>query len=197
MRRTLILAGAVCALAATSLNAQVPKTKGQDQAKPAMKMMMAAGPSKAVATLHATKSGGEASGVITFSKAEGGGVRVEGEVRGLTPGPHGFHIHEFGDVSSPDAMSAGGHFNPMMAEHGAPNAGAGKRHEGDLGNIEASPRGIAKVDYVDPNLSFAGPGSIIGRSVIVHEKADDHKTQPTGNAGGRVAAGVIGVAKPG
>jgi len=192
MRRTIILAGAIFALATTNLQAQNQKTKAEEKTKPAMKMMMAGGPTKAVAVLHATKSGGEASGKVTFTKVEGG-VKVEGEVSGLTPGEHGFHIHEFGDVSSPDAMSAGGHFNPAKSDHGAPTAE--KRHEGDMGNITANARGVAKIDYVDAHLGFIGAGSIIGHSVIVHEKADDLKTQPTGNAGGRVAAGVIGIAK--
>jgi Cu-Zn family superoxide dismutase len=147
---------------------------------------------KAIAVLHATKSGGDANGKVTFTKVAAG-IKVEAEVHGLTPGPHGFHIHEFGDISSPDAMSTGGHFNPDKVDHAAP--GAPKRHVGDMGNIEASPRGVARLDYVDPLMSFAGPHSIIGRGVIVHEKADDLKTQPTGNAGGRVAAGVVGVAK--
>lgn len=147
---------------------------------------------KAIAVLHATKSGGEAHGEVTFTKVEGG-IRVEAEIRGLTPGEHGFHIHEFGDVSSPDAMSTGGHFNPDKAEHAGPHAD--KRHVGDLGNIKANEKGVAKLELVDKTLSFSGPHSILGRGLIVHEKADDLKTQPTGNAGGRVASGVIGVAK--
>lgn len=178
---TLAAAAVICAFAAASLRAQDAKHADM------------AGPTKAVTVLHATKSGGEASGTVTFTKAEGG-VRVVALIKGLTPGEHGFHIHEFGDVSTPDAMSAGGHFNPAMAPHGAPTAGM--RHVGDLGNITADAHGTAKVDFVDPKLSFTGPSSIIGHSVIVHEKADDLKTQPTGNAGARVAAGVIGIGKP-
>jgi Cu-Zn family superoxide dismutase len=188
-----LLAGAACTLAAVSLQAQPPareQPKGKLQGK--MKMMMGPAVTKAIAVLHATKSGGEASGVVTFTKVANG-VRVEAEIRGLTPGKHGFHIHEFGDCSSPDAMSAGGHFNPTKAEHAGPSEQ--HRHIGDLGNIEANARGIARVDLVDPHLRFAGPTSILGRGLIVHEKPDDLKTQPTGNAGGRVACGVIGVAK--
>lgn len=185
---TALTAAAVCSLATVTLWAQGTKKAGTG------KMEMSAGGTitKAVAVLHATKSGGEAGGVVTFTKVDGG-VRVEAEIRGLAPGGHGFHIHEFGDCSSPDAMSAGGHFNPTKMEHGAPTAG--RRHVGDLGNIEANARGIARVDVVDPHLGFYGPASIIGRGLIVHEKPDDLKTQPTGNAGGRVACGVIGVAK--
>ena len=186
-----LAAAAVCSLATASLWAQAAKKK----AAPKMEAMMAGSSiTKAIAVLHPTKSGGDANGTVTFTKVEGG-VRVEAEIRGLIPGEHGFHIHEFGDCSSPDAMSAGGHFNPDKSEHGAMKGE--KRHVGDLGNIEANARGVAKVDFVDKHLSFSGSHNILGRGVIVHEKADDLKTQPTGNAGGRVACGVIGVAKPG
>lgn len=181
-------------LATTALHAQGTGTA--KKAAPAQgKMMMSAAPavSKAVAVLHATKSGGEASGKVTFTKVDGG-IKVEAEVRGLTPGKHGFHIHEWGDTSSPDAMSAGSHFDPTMTKHhGSPTEMP--RHVGDLGNLEANDRGVAHLELTLPNLSFAGPTSIIGRGVIVHEK-EDNFGQPVGNAGGRVAAGVIGIAKP-
>jgi len=146
---------------------------------------------KAVAVLQPTK-GSNVSGVITFTKISGG-IRVVADIEGLTPGDHGFHIHEFGDCSAPDATSAGGHFNPEGHLHAGP--GSQQRHEGDLGNVAANANGKAHYDLVDTQLSFDGPHSIIGRSVIVHEKIDDFKTQPTGNAGARVACGVIGVAK--
>ena len=90
-------------------------------------------------------------------------------------------------------MSTGGHFNPEKAEHAGPKTH--KRHVGDLGNIDADDSGHAHYDMVDDQLRFEGPTSILGRGLIIHEKADDFKTQPTGNAGGRVSAGVIGVAK--
>jgi Cu-Zn family superoxide dismutase len=186
---TILTAAAVCGLATVSLWAQAPK-----KAPGGGGMMMAPPVTRAIAVLHATSKGGEAHGVVTFTMTQGG-VRVEAEVRGLTPGLHGFHIHEFGDCSTPDAMSAGGHFNPTKMEHGAPTGGP--RHVGDLGNIEANARGVAKLDLVDPTLMFAGPTSILGRALIVHAKPDDMKTQPTGNAGDRVACGVIGVAKGG
>ncbi|MGE3819053.1 MAG: superoxide dismutase family protein [Isosphaeraceae bacterium] len=146
---------------------------------------------KAIAVLYPTK-GSEVAGVVTFTKVADG-VKVVGRITGLTPGKHGFHVHEFGDPSDPAAKSAGGHFNPKGAPHGAP--GSGKRHVGDLGNIEANASGVAEIDVVDPMLSFHGPASILGRGLIVHEKADDLTTQPTGDAGGRVAVAVIGVTK--
>ena len=132
-------------------------------------------------------------GTVTFTKANDA-VQVVADVTGLTPGKHGFHIHEFGDCSATDATSAGGHFNPTHKPHGAPDAA--ERHAGDLGNIEADASGKAHLEWKDKVMKLTGEDSIVGHAVIVHEKADDLKTQPTGNAGGRVACGVIGVAKP-
>ena len=156
----------------------------------AQAMAGAAPVTHAVAVLHATASGKEARGEVKFTKVEGG-IRVSAKIHGLTPGEHGFHIHEFGDISKSDGMGTGGHFNPAKMDHGARDASP--RHVGDLGNIKASENGYVEVDFVDSTLSFAGPHSILGRGLIVHEKPDDFK-QPTGNAGGRVAQGVIGVA---
>jgi Cu-Zn family superoxide dismutase len=145
---------------------------------------------KAVAILLPTK-GSKAEGRVTFLQS-GSGIQVKGEVSGLTPGEHGFHVHEFG-VWSPDGKAAGGHYNPEGHPHAKRQAG--KRHVGDLGNITANENGNATIDFVDEHLSFHGPHSILGRGVVVHEKADDFG-QPVGNAGGRVAVGVIGVAQP-
>ena len=149
-------------------------------------------PTKAIAVLHST-AGNHVAGTVTFT-ASGDEVKVVADLTGLTPGKHGFHIHEFGDCSSADAKSAGGHFNPSGHQHGAP--GATDRHAGDLGNIEADASGKAHLEMSDKVMKLSGSDSIVGHSVIVHEKADDLKTQPTGDAGGRVACGVIGVAKP-
>lgn len=134
--------------------------------------------------------GSNVSGTVKFTQ-ESAGVRVEAEVKGLTPGAHGFHVHEKGDLSKADLTSAGGHFNPGGHSHGAPSAA--QRHLGDLGNLEAGADGRATVDFVDPLLKLSGADTVVGRAVIIHEKADDLKSQPTGNAGGRVAGGVIGV----
>lgn len=175
-----LAAGGLVAVAAIGSQAQGPHGAA------------AAPVAKAVAVLHATKKGGEASGKVTFTQTAQG-VRVEAHIHGLTPGLHGFHIHEFGDTSGDDGMTTGGHFNPTDAPHAAPTAG--KRHVGDLGNIEADEKGHAKLDVVDPALSFSGPASILGRGVVVHAKADDLKSQPAGAAGDRVATGAIGVAR--
>jgi Cu-Zn family superoxide dismutase len=146
---------------------------------------------KAIAVLHPTK-GYAVSGIVTFTVVENG-VRVVADVAGLTPGKHGFHVHEYGDCSSDDGSSAGGHFNPTGMPHAMPSSD--KRHVGDMGNIEADSEGKAHVDYVDQMITFSGKNSVIGRGVILHEKEDDLKTQPTGAAGARVACGVIGIAK--
>ena len=130
---------------------------------------------------------------VTFTK-EKNGIHVVAQIEGLTPGLHGFHIHEYGDCSSPDAGSAGGHFNPMGMPHAAPTVD--KHHMGDLGNIEAPKTGPAKYDKVVDFMAMDGPNSIIGRGVIVHLDADDFKTQPTGGSGARAACGVIGISKP-
>jgi superoxide dismutase, Cu-Zn family len=146
---------------------------------------------RAVAVLHPTK-GNSASGIVRFEGVMEG-IHVVADLTGLTPGKHGFHIHEYGDCSAEDGTSAGGHFNPEKMPHSSPSSK--ERHAGDLGNIEADKDGKAHLDYVDTMISFNGKNSIIGRGVIVHEKEDDLKTQPTGAAGSRVACGVIGIAK--
>jgi Cu-Zn family superoxide dismutase len=148
--------------------------------------------SKGISVLHPT-AGNKVSGTVTFTPGADG-VQVHAELTGLTPGKHGFHIHEFGDCSAADASSAGAHFNPTNQPHAAPDAAA--RHEGDMGNVEADSSGNAKLDYVDHQISLTnGEKLAIGRSVIVHTKPDDLKTQPTGDSGARVACGVIGWAK--
>jgi Cu-Zn family superoxide dismutase len=154
-------------------------------------LALAGDATKAIAVLHPT-TGNSVSGTVTFT-ASGNQVTVVADIRGLTPGKHGFHIHEFGDCSDPKAASAGGHFNPAHKQHGAPDTS--ERHAGDLGNIEADASGKAHLEWTDSVMKLSGSDSIIGHAVIVHEKADDLKTQPTGDAGGRLACGVIGVAK--
>lgn len=127
-------------------------------------------------------------GVVTFTEVPGG-IRVVADIAGLTPGQHGFHIHEKGDCSAPDASSAGSHFDPTHSKHGAPDST--ERHVGDLGNIIADENGHAEYDRIDSDIALTGEKSIIGKSVIVHSDPDDFTTQPTGNAGGRVACGLI------
>jgi len=142
---------------------------------------------RAIAILNAT-AGHQVSGIVYFTQTRSG-VLIEGELQGLTPGKHGFHIHEKGDCSASDGSSAGGHFNPANASHGAP--GDGVRHAGDMGNIMADENGRAVISYTDMHMALNGEHSILDKSVIVHAQEDDLKTQPTGNAGARVACGVI------
>ncbi len=149
-------------------------------------MSMKSGPS-ASADLQPA-SGSQVRGRVTFTQA-GDRVHVTGDISGHSAGRKGFHIHEKGDCSAPDAMSAAGHYNPTNAKHGAPGAG----HAGDLGNITFDASGKALIDAMVSGIkvSSAAPDGIIGRAVIVHMQEDDLKTDPTGNAGGRAACGVI------
>ena len=149
-------------------------------------------PLKAVAVLHPS-AGSKVSGTVTFTE-EADGVQVSAAITGLTPGNHGFHVHEFGDCSAADASSAGAHFNPTHKPHAGPDAP--ERHVGDMGNVQADASGKATLKYVDHQISLTNDErSVIGRSVVVHEKADDLKSQPSGDSGARIACGVIGRAK--
>ena len=142
----------------------------------------------ATATLKPT-AGNTAAGTVTFAQ-KGDKVSMVAKISGLSPGPHGFHIHEKGDCSAADGMSAGGHFNPTAKPHGDP--GTPDHHAGDMPMLVADASGNASLTAdLNPMTVGAGTTDIIGKAVIVHKDADDFKTQPTGNAGGRVACGVI------
>ncbi len=146
---------------------------------------------QAVAVLHPT-AGNKCQGKITFTQ-DGSKVKVVADIEGLTPGQkHAFHIHQFGDCSALDAMSAGGHYNPEGHPHALPESD--KRHAGDLGNLTADAAGKAHFEITVENVSVAGiKNPMVGRGVIVHAKVDDGG-QPVGNAGPRIACGVIGIA---
>lgn len=146
---------------------------------------------KAVAEVHGLGDN-KISGTVTFTKVDGG-VRIVAEIKGLTPGKHGFHVHEKGDCTKPDGSSAGGHFNPAKAPHGGPDDA--QRHVGDLGNLEADADGVAKYDRVDKLITLDGENSILGRGMMIHAKADDLKSQPAGEAGARIACGEVKAAK--
>ncbi|MDP2826894.1 MAG: superoxide dismutase family protein [Sulfuritalea sp.] len=149
--------------------------------------MEAAGP-RASATLE-PRSGSKVSGTVSF-QAIGQKLRVEARIAGLTPGEHGFHVHEAGDCSAPDASSAKGHFNPAAKAHG--HHGAAERHAGDMPNLVADSYGNASVSGDVAMLSLGGDAnSILNRSVVIHADPDDYKSQPAGNSGKRVACGVI------
>ena len=147
-----------------------------------------AGP-RATAVLAPT-TGNTVSGTVHFVQAAGK-VRLHGEVRGLKPnGEHGFHVHEKGDCSSGDGVSAGGHFNPEGRPHG--RHGAGTHHAGDLPSLVADARGVAQFDFESTGIAVgSGLTDVVGKGLIVHRDPDDYTTQPTGNAGPRLACAVI------
>ncbi|RIA94955.1 Cu-Zn superoxide dismutase [Glomus cerebriforme] len=155
---------------------------------------------KAIAVFVPDNPSVKVKGTITFTQAsENAPTEVDVEINGLTPGDHGFHIHEFGDNTN-GCTSAGPHFNPHNKQHGAPQDE--NRHVGDLGNVTANTDGSVKTKLTDNQLKLSGPHSIVGRSVVVHVDADDlgkgghEQSLTTGNAGGRLACGVIGIAGP-
>lgn len=150
--------------------------------------------SKLVAVVQPV-GGSNVTGSVVFEETADG-VRVTARIGGLEPGSkHGIHLHEFGDITADDGTSAGGHYNPEGNPHGLPDAE--ERHAGDLGNLEANDDGDAELTLTVDNITLTGDENpIVGRAVIVHSKRDDGG-QPTGNAGQRIGAGVIGVAPSG
>lgn len=143
----------------------------------------------ASAQLMATQ-GNAVTGQVQFTQ-KGDKVLVTGEVRGLQPHTeHGFHVHDKGDCSSGDGMSAGGHFNPDGKAHGA--HAQPEHHAGDLPSLKADANGTARISFESATLSVgSGKTDVLGRGLIVHRDPDDYKTQPTGNSGPRMACGVI------
>ena len=148
---------------------------------------------RATAQLEPTR-GNTTSGTVTFAQTHDG-VRVSGEIRGLKPdSEHGFHVHEKGDCSSGDGMSTGGHCNPTGKSHG--NHGAGEHPTGDLPSLKADKYGVAAFSFTSNSISLTrATTEIIGKGLIVHRDPDDYKTQPTGNAGPRLACAVITAVK--
>lgn len=139
--------------------------------------------------------GDTVSGVIKFTQ-QVNSVLVEGQIAGLSPGKHGFHIHELGDLSN-GCTSAGAHFNPYKKYHG--DRLAEQRHVGDLGNVVAGADGVANIQFTDNLISLYGERCIIGRALVIHAGEDDlglggnEESRKTGNAGGRLGCGVIGI----
>lgn len=148
-----------------------------------------AAPMTATATFQAAE-GKTLAGTVEFTQ-DGGGVHVTAHLSGVErAGLHGLHLHETGDCSAADFTSAGGHFNPTGAPHGCP--GDEVRHAGDFGNIEIGADGSGTLDLTTDMVTVAaGASSVVGKAVILHEGEDDCATQPTGNAGGRLACAVV------
>jgi len=182
MTKRILISGLVaCLLLSAAIGADKPsKHKHEHEHEPA--------PAKdAVCVLVPMKNSG-VTGTLLL-KQEGDTLRITGQVAGLKPGAHGFHIHTYGDLRSEDGSSAGGHYAPDGHDHGGPDSS--DHHAGDLGNITAGDDGVAKVDVKSKDLRLH---FIIGRSFVVHADTDDLKSQPAGNSGPRIAVGVIGVA---
>ena len=147
---------------------------------------------QAVANL-ASASGSLVSGKVTLMPMAGG-VHLTGTVGGLPANSiHGFHIHEKGDCSAADASSAGPHFNPSAAPHGKAESGA--HHAGDMDNVVANAEGVVSLNVHVSGVTLGGDAAndIAGRALVVHAAPDDYTSQPSGNAGARVACGVIKV----
>ncbi|MCW0396589.1 MULTISPECIES: superoxide dismutase family protein [Xanthomonas] len=139
----------------------------------------------------APASGSLVSGKLSLVAAPGG-VRITGTLGGLQPNhSFAFHVHERGDCSAADASSAGGHFNPLGAPHG--RAGSGPHHAGDMDNLNATADGTAQIDVLLHGVVLGGGAAndIVGRALVAHADPDDYRSQPAGNAGARVACGVI------
>ena len=150
-------------------------------------------PDGAMAELASTQ-GNTATGSLALSAEDAGGVRITGALQGLKPnGEYGFHIHEKGDCSAPDASSAGAHFNPTNAQHGNPEGEA--HHAGDMLNAKSDGNGVATIDTVAKGVTLHSgqPTDVLGKAIVLHEKADDYTTQPSGDSGSRIACGVITV----
>lgn len=187
------IAIATLAAALTACASTAPQTARPDA--PAVSKHNASTATQAIANL-ASASGSLVSGRLALVPM-GDGVHITGEIGGLQANSsHGFHIHEKGDCSAADASSAGGHFNPAAKPHG--RAGHSAHHAGDGDNLVADAQGVARVNahFSGVSLGSASANDIAGRALIVHANADDYSSQPAGNAGARVACGVIRVTAP-
>jgi len=192
MKTTVLTGAAVLALGLAACSS-TPEQTGKAKS-PASTSRTAMATTSTVQRAHvnlASASGSIVSGKLTVTPM-GDGVHFRGEIGGFKPNStHAIHIHEKGDCSAADASSAGGHFNPAGVNHG--RMSTPPHHAGDMDNIVADAKGVAKVDAhaSGPVLGGGAPNDAIGRAVIVHASADDYTSQPAGDAGARVACGVI------
>jgi Cu-Zn family superoxide dismutase len=187
---------AVALSLAVSINTGCNSSSKKEKTSDSMKMDATAEKKVAIATIEPAKaaatqpSWGKPMGTITFTQT-GEKVHITGEITGLSPGKHGIHIHEKGDLSAPDLMSTGGHFNPDKHIHGGPTTSP--VHAGDFGNLTADSSGKASIDLTVDDITLGGgaKNDVVGRAVIIHAKEDDLKSQPAGASGPRIAGGVI------
>lgn len=185
MRIALLAAASALALAACSTTPSAPTASAPN-------IPTTSTAKQAIAVL-ASASASRVSGSVTLVPM-GKGLHLTGEVGGLPANStHAFHIHEKGDCSAADASSAGPHFNPFNAAHG--KAGSGAHHAGDMNNLSADAEGVAKINVHLEGVTLGGGAinDVAGRALIVHAAADDYASQPAGNAGARVACGIIKV----
>ncbi|XP_014496964.1 superoxide dismutase [Cu-Zn], chloroplastic [Vigna radiata var. radiata] len=185
---------ALAAMAAhTILSFQAPLSSSFPVPPPPQSIALPPTSKKAVALLKGSSS---VQGIVTLIQQDNGPTTVTVRVSGLVPGPHGFHLHEYGDLTN-GCLSTGPHFNPKKFTHGAPEDKI--RHAGDLGNIVANADGVAEATIVDNQIPLFGPNSVVGRALVVHELEDDlgkggqELSLSTGNAGARLACGVVGL----
>lgn len=183
----------VASALATALLAacSAPETRTQQETSPGTSTAK-----EAVANLAAA-SASLVSGKLSFMPMAGG-VHITGTIGGLSPGStHAFHVHEKGDCSAVDASSAGPHFNPAAAPHGRSSSAANQHHAGDMDNLVADRDGVVRVNVHLTGVTLGGGAAndIANRAIVVHASPDDYTSQPAGNAGARVACGVIKVTK--
>jgi len=154
-------------------------------------------PIEAVCVLH----GQEGYGTVFFKQEENEPCQIIGKLKGLSPGYHGLHIHQYGNRTGANCSNTGVCFNPKRVDHGAPWDCPGQRHYGDLGNIKADSCGVARIDMTDNLVTLVGPDSVIGRSLVVHSDADDlgrgqnFSSKVDGNVGARLSCGIIGLSR--
>lgn len=147
--------------------------------------------STALNLVFESKSNSTVAGTATFTEKKGN-VTLVAKLTGLKPGVHAIHIHEKSDCSAADGSSAGGHWNPTFKKHG--KLGEGEAHKGDIGNFTADENGTGTITFSTAEWCIGCEDqtkNILGKSIIVHANPDDFTTQPTGNAGGRIACTAV------
>ena len=179
---------------ASAPDAPAPAGDGPSVATSTEPQTTASAETVAVAAVQLSPTQGHTANGGLKITAAGTGVKISGMVQGLPPDSEfGFHFHEKGDCSAPDATSAGAHFNPTNQEHGHPQSEP--HHAGDMLNVRSDAQGVAEVSIDNPDVSLATgqPNDIVGRALVLHAKPDDYKTQPSGNSGDRIACGVVAI----
>jgi superoxide dismutase, Cu-Zn family len=194
--RTATFGALACALVLSACSSDDDTTVVESDTTAVETVEVSAEPA-ASATLAALDTTAAASGSVSFRPVDGG-LEVHVQMAGLTPGEHGFHVHENGSCAAgPDGEAggaAGGHYAPMETPHGSPEDPAARRHAGDFGNLMAGADGTIDTTFTDTVALLDGTTGIVGHAVVVHAGADDLESQPSGDSGGRIACGVIAAA---